>query len=90
MGNELNVNTSLHGPQSNLNSVQNVRIFNEENILNCMKYFPNATERIFKEDFTINRTSIASTLNRIIPLKQLTKLVIDYHNFSFYISIELL
>jgi len=47
-------------------------------------------ELTFEDSFSTNHTSVAIILNRIIPLKQLTKLVIKCHYFSFKKLIELL
>jgi hypothetical protein len=55
-----------------------------------VNYFPNATELTFEDGFSTTRDSIETNLNRIIPLKQLTKLVIECHHFSFIKMIDLL
>jgi hypothetical protein len=55
-----------------------------------MNYFPNTTQLTFEHGFSITHHSIGAILNRIIPLKQLTKLVIICFRFSFIKMIELL
>jgi hypothetical protein len=55
-----------------------------------MNYFPNATELTLEDGFSTTRNSIGTILSRIIPLKQLTKLVIECHYFSFMKMIDLL
>ncbi len=55
-----------------------------------MSYFPNATELTLTKMFDVPQDSIATSLNRIIPLKQLTKLVLDCDGLSFERVIELL
>ncbi|CAF5069055.1 unnamed protein product [Rotaria sp. Silwood1] len=56
----------------------------------CLSYFPNAIELTLSETFHVPRDSIVISLNRIIPLRQLTKLTFDYHHFPFEQVIELL
>jgi hypothetical protein len=55
-----------------------------------MNYFPNATELTFIDGFSFHHLSVATILNRIIPLQQLTKLAIKFHHLSFRKLIELL
>jgi hypothetical protein len=82
--------TTLDYSESRLNSVQYVHIESGESIVNCTNYFPNATEIIFERRFSINRTSIITNLNRILSLKQLTKLVIKCPHFSVQKLIKIL
>jgi hypothetical protein len=56
----------------------------------CMYYFPNAKKLIFKDSLSGTNNSIAPFLIRIIPLQQLTSLIIECHRFSFIQVIELL
>jgi hypothetical protein len=86
----LNETTSLDCSDLNLNSVQHLYIQSEKTMMNCIHYFPNAAELTFKDGFSATRASLSSILNRIIPLYQLTKLVIECHHFSFKKMIELL
>jgi len=55
-----------------------------------MNYFPNATELIFNDVFSTHPASVTTILNRIIPLKQLTKLVIKCDRFSVQKMIKIL
>jgi len=87
---QLDENADFRHYESNFDSVQYVHIPNEKNIINCRNYFSNATELTFKDCFSPTRASVATILNRIISLKQLTKLVIECHRFSFKKMIELL
>jgi hypothetical protein len=48
------------------------------------------TALTFEDGFTTTHDSIGTILSRIIPLKQLTKLVSECHNFSFIKMIDLL
>ncbi|CAF3163652.1 unnamed protein product, partial [Rotaria sp. Silwood2] len=52
--------------------------------------FPNATKLTLCETFEVPRDSIIIDLNHLLPLKQLTKLTIECHHFSFEQLIELL
>jgi len=54
-----------------------------------IKYFRNATQLTIKHFKTLD-DSISTTLNRIVPLKQLTKLVIESSNFPFEQIVKLL
>ena len=58
--------------------------------MNCMNHFPNATELTFEDGFSTTRHSFSMILSRIVPLKQLSKLVLECHHFSFMKLIELL
>ena len=46
-------------------------------------YFPNTTELIIKHYFKTLDDSITTTLNRLVPIEQLTKLVIEPSDFPF-------
>ena len=83
-------NTSYEQCNSNLNSVRQIHLQNGKNLTSCMNSFPNATELHFKDGFSTSCPSVAILLDRIIPLKQLTKLVIECHHFSFKKMIDLL
>lgn len=56
----------------------------------CLNYFPNAKQLTIKYHFTTTDMPILATLDRIIPLKQLTKLIINDWNFPFVEIIPLL
>jgi len=76
--------------ETNFKSVHHVRIDSAEDMIICQNYFPNTTELTLGNGFSTTRDSIASILNPIIPLKQLTKLVIQCHYFSFIRVMDLL
>jgi hypothetical protein len=63
-------------PQETFNSVKHVHIHTQQTTANCVKYFPNATELTMNYYSKTIDHSIEKTLNHIIPLKKLTKLVI--------------
>ncbi|CAF1484379.1 unnamed protein product [Rotaria sordida] len=74
----------------NLNSFKHVYIGNKKTANNCIKYFPNATQLTIKYYFNISDDSNSIIFNRIIPVKQITKLTIDCYYFSFQQLINLL
>jgi hypothetical protein len=82
--------TCLPSYETNFKSVHHLCIPSEEDVIICQNYFPNTTELTLENGFSTTRDSIASIINPIIPLKQLTKLVIECHHFSFIRVIELL
>jgi len=55
-----------------------------------VKDFPNVTELTLLEYIDAPRDSLANSLNRIIPVRQLTKLNIDCPHFSFQRLMKLL
>ena len=71
-------------------SVRQIDIYSEKSITNCTDSFPNAREVHFKDGFSTLCVSIAGLLNRIVPLNQLNKLVIECHHFSLKKMIDLL
>lgn len=85
-----NGKTYLNHCKTNLKSVHHVYIHDTEAAVNCMNYFPNATELTFESSLPTSCDSIANILNCIIPLKQLSKLVLECHRFSFMKLIQLL
>jgi len=79
-----------HVQETNLNSVKHVYICSKRTTNNSVNYFPNATELTIKDYFKTSDDSISTTLNRIIPLTQLTKLVIESYNYPFEQLVKLL
>ncbi|CAF1375082.1 unnamed protein product [Rotaria sp. Silwood1] len=78
-------------PKHQINSVQFVKIEEYEDIINCKYDFPNATELTILYCYEKqNQNFLLTSFNNIIPLKQLTKLVIDSYSNSFIEIIELL
>ncbi|CAF4723425.1 unnamed protein product [Rotaria sp. Silwood1] len=57
---------------------------------NYLSYFSNVNQLTVKHHFETSNDSIPTTLHRMIPLKQLTKLVIEYYKFSFIEIIQFL
>ncbi len=77
--------------ETHLNSVKHVYIRNKHMTDNFVNYFPNATELTIRFRFFIPSDSIFITnLYRIVPLVQITKLVITLFNFPFEQMIELI
>ncbi|CAF3658057.1 unnamed protein product [Rotaria sp. Silwood1] len=72
----------LNTEKTILNSVRHVYVQNEKGVINCMNYFPNATELTLKYNMSVCRDSILKTIKNILPVQQLTKLVIETHYFS--------
>ena len=85
-----NKNECLHKYQSSFNSVQYIDIKSKQSIVNCNNYFSNATQLIFNDILSTSHTTVASTLSLIVPLKQLTKLIIECNQFSFRKLIKIL
>jgi hypothetical protein len=87
---EPNKNIGLHHLESNKNSVHHVHIHSTNAMNQYVGEFANATELALGDTFNIPRESIATSLHRIIPLKQLSKLNVNCHRFPFEQVIELL
>ncbi|CAF3164044.1 unnamed protein product [Rotaria sp. Silwood2] len=75
--------------ETNLNSVKHVYICSTKTNKNPANYFPNATELTIKHCLEKLDDLLVQTLNRIVPLRQLTKLIIkDFHiNFDKFIDV---
>ncbi|CAF1276346.1 unnamed protein product [Adineta steineri] len=73
-----------------MQSVQHLRIDNENELIDCKYYFPNATTLTLQNKFSKTPNLITINLNHIFPLRQLTKLVIEYITLSLTQLIELL
>ena len=78
-----NKTLDLHENRSSLNSVENVDVESGQSIIDCNNYFPNATQLTFNDILPATGTSVATTLGRIVSLKQLKKLVNGCNHFSF-------
>ncbi|CAF3635086.1 unnamed protein product [Rotaria sp. Silwood1] len=87
---ELDQQLCPHIQENNLNSVKHVHICSKQARNNCVNYFPNVIELTIKHFFQTSDHSISITLNRMIPLKQLTKLVIESYDFPFEEIVKLL
>ncbi len=74
-----------------MNSVRFVRIEDVELLNDCNNYFPNATELSLSfKSINENQNYLSVILSRIVPLKQLTKLVFDINYYRSKTLFELL
>ncbi|CAF3840774.1 unnamed protein product [Rotaria sp. Silwood1] len=87
---ELDQQLCPHIQENNLNSVKHIHICSKQARNNCINYFPNVTELTITHFFQTSDHSISITLNLMIPLKQLTKLVIESDHFPFDEIVKLL
>lgn len=70
--------------------MRHVRNQSEKAIVSCGYYFPNAVELTLEDGFTTHLGSISANINRLLPLRRLTKLAIEIHYSSFIKLVELL
>ncbi|CAF1324374.1 unnamed protein product, partial [Rotaria sordida] len=83
--------TDLYEEDTNIDSVSHVEIENEKIIIDCVNYFPNTTKlTLWNDTINISEYSLSTTLNQILPLQQLTTLVILDCYDQFINIIELL
>jgi hypothetical protein len=87
---ELAVNIWSSRFDINEDPIHDVCIHSTNMIKQSVHHFPNATKLKFCKTFEVPRDSITIDLNCSLPLKQLTKLIVDCHRFSFEQLIELL
>ena len=66
-----------------MNSVDHVNIHGEKAMKNCLSYFSNAMKLTLSHSFAESRIWLGLILNHIVPLKQLTTLIIDCGDFRF-------
>ncbi|CAF4254473.1 unnamed protein product, partial [Rotaria sordida] len=76
--------------QYRLNSIKHLSIYGKQATNNSVSYFPNVTQLTIEHYFKTFGDSIPKTLNRLIPLKQLTKLIIKSYDFPFIVIVKLL
>ncbi|CAF1467435.1 unnamed protein product, partial [Rotaria sp. Silwood1] len=76
--------------KENLNSVKHLYIASEEIGHNCVNYFPNVKTLSIKNTFSKPIDSTIATLQCMIPLMQLTKLIIECFIFPIKNIINLL
>jgi len=74
----------------NEDPIHHICIHNTNMIKKSIDHFPNATKLTFCETFEVPRNSIVFDFKCFLLLKQLTKLIIECHRFSFEQLIELL
>ncbi|CAF3305385.1 unnamed protein product [Rotaria sp. Silwood2] len=67
----------------NEDPIHHICIHSTNMIKKSIDNFPNATILTLYETFEVPRDSIIIDLNRLLPVKQLTKLTIECHHFSF-------
>ncbi|CAF0916788.1 unnamed protein product [Rotaria sordida] len=65
--------------EMNLNSVKYVSICEQNITNNHVNYFPNVTQLTIKFYIETFDESFTTTINRLIPLSQLTRLIIEYN-----------
>lgn len=70
--------------------IHHVSIHNTNAMKQFVGAFPNVTELTLSETFDVPHHSMETDLNRIIPLKQLTKLTLHCHRLPFDRMIQLL
>ncbi|CAF3545658.1 unnamed protein product [Rotaria sp. Silwood1] len=88
---ELNLDEHLSQDKTIFDSVRHVIIQDERMIGNCSKYFPNVNELTISDQRTDRaKRSVTISIDHIIPLIQLTKLMIDYGHRPFSKVIDLL
>ena len=68
---------------TNFNKVTNLYINGTQTKNNVKKYFPNVIELTFDSNFTLSEDSIVTTLNSIVCLSKITKLIIKCFHFQF-------
>ncbi len=71
-----------HLQENNLKSVKHVKICGKHPTNSCIDYFPNAVELTIKNYFRTSDDSMPTSLNCIVPLAQLTKLVIEGEGYD--------
>ncbi|CAF2917603.1 unnamed protein product [Rotaria sp. Silwood2] len=76
--------------KENYHLVKHLYICSKEIKDDYVSYFPNANQLTIKYHFETSNDSVPKPLRRMIPLKQLTKLVIECYKFSFAEIIQLL
>ena len=90
MCSERNENFSSEQCSPDFNSVQQIDIQSQKSIIACAYSFPKANKLCFTYGFSSTCTSLASLLNRIVPLAHLTKLVFHCKRLCFKKIIDLL
>lgn len=86
----MNKDISSNHFETNIKSIQQLYIHSTNAIKQFTGYFPNVTEVTFSEYCNPSHDSFAISLNRIIPIRQLTQLTVECQYFSFENLLELL
>lgn len=76
--------------KTNFNSVKHVLIDSKRVTNNSVNYFPNTTELTLTNTYAAFEDSLPQTLNCIVPLKNLTKLIIQCYYFPLEQIINLI
>jgi hypothetical protein len=74
----------------NFESINHIRIPSTKALNNCVNYFPNVTDLTLEYDHDISYGPLEIIFNRVIPLAQITKLLIECHYVSSEALIKLL
>ncbi|CAF3689195.1 unnamed protein product [Adineta steineri] len=69
--------------ETNVNLINHLEIQNIKSIENFLGCFPNVNKLTLSDMFNMPRNFIQNNFNQIIPLKQLTKLILHCHHFLF-------
>ncbi|CAF1229849.1 unnamed protein product [Rotaria sp. Silwood1] len=80
---QLNTNIPSYLHKNDVNSVDHVNIHGEKATKNCLSYFSKAMKLTLSHSFAESRIWLGLILNHIVPLKQLTTLIIDCGDFRF-------
>ncbi|CAF0808945.1 unnamed protein product, partial [Adineta ricciae] len=64
----------------NIVAVDHLIVCNEEAVTNCQRHFPNVTQLTLAENFRTNSVCLRTLFKRIVPLNQITALVIKCDN----------
>ncbi|CAF3771071.1 unnamed protein product [Rotaria sp. Silwood1] len=78
---QLNTNIPSYLHKNDVNSVDHVNIHGEKATKNCLSYFSKAMKLTLSHSFAESRIWLGLILNHIVPLKQLTTLIIDCGDF---------
>ena len=70
--------------------IEHIEISDEKTLKKCSNYFPKIKELTMTDDYCMSNILICDLINRIMPLKQLTKLSLTCENMSFKKLVEVL
>ncbi len=77
--------------EQNINSVHSLRISSKKAAMDCKSYFPNVTQlSINLFECIKHQPKLRTVLNNILPLKQITKLIIKSPPECFFTCMELM
>ena len=81
--------TYFESEKTRLDSVENIEVRSGRTVLDCRNYFPNVIA-LMLSSFDSNFYRSWTILDRILPLQQLTKLIIDDDTIEFEKIVQLL